>query len=615
MTKQNIFKNLLNQKGQVFLLAVVILFIVLVGTLILFNNSLTFSQDSRYSIESLQATHLAEAGIDKAVAALNASPALYSGEPESFLGPGSYSVDISPKDSVTYIVAATGYIPDKTQPKAKRTVKIEVSKGTGIAFNYGVQVGDGGLIMKPSSEVRGSIYSNGNITMDNNTKITGDVFVAGGVAPAANQENNCVLPNCTDFTFGKVTGGEDRMDLAQSFEPTLTATLNKISVKLQKNGTPPNLNVKIVTDSSGSPSKTVLSTGTLYASLVSTLTYGFVDVALNPAPLLSANTPYWIIVDTCANSTNCNTPDYWTWSVDTLFAYSRGVGKWSPNWQAGNPSWNNLSLGDLDFKIYLGGVATFIKGSNGATVGHIQNNVRFGDLHANTIEDLEITKDAYFQLLKGSVSIGGTSFPNSADPAVQVMPISDTIIAFWENLAESQGGVYPGDVTTCPVSMHGRYDGNVSLPNGCTVRIDGYVHITGSLNLSNNDILKLNSSIGASSKAIIVDGIISMDNNNQILGSGTNGSYLILISKYSTKNDPLKNWAIDIRNGGNTGVMYSNEGAIRVANNNIMKELTGWKLQLENNVVVEYETGLAGTFFSSGPSGSYSPIKGTYQSE
>ncbi|MEK7481069.1 MAG: hypothetical protein AAB604_03145 [Patescibacteria group bacterium] len=63
--------------------------------------------------------------------------------------------------------------------QAIRNLDIRLHSGVGTSFVYGVQVGNGGLFMENNTRVNGSIYSNGNITGENNPLITGDALLAG----------------------------------------------------------------------------------------------------------------------------------------------------------------------------------------------------------------------------------------------------------------------------------------------------------------------------------------------------------------------------------------------------------------------------------------------------
>lgn len=582
--------------GQAFLLVIMVIAVVLVITITLIGGATLYFQNTAYSINSEKATALAEAGVDKALASLNRSGGNYNGEIETKLDDGSYSVTITTKDAGTKIIESTGYIPNKTNPKVKRAIKIESSKGLGVSFNYGVQVGEGGLEMKQNSKVLGSVYSNGSIKMDNNSKITGDAWVAGGVSGTPDQQNECVGINCSDFIFGKIVSGETHLDVAQSFQLSSDSKVNKVALKLKKIGSPSDVVVRILKDKNGSPDKgEVKATGALYAGLV-TGSYGFVEVTFTSSPDLESDEIYWLMVDTSEDSSN-----YWSWSSDLAQSYTRGVAKWSPNWNVGNPSWNEIPA-DLDFKVFVGGVATFIDGAQGVNIG--------GDAHANTLKNLTVTGGAYYQIMDDVTA--GSLHPGSGDPEPKVMPISDANIAQWKAEAEA-AGVFTGNITTCPVSLPaGKYIGDIIIGHDkkCVITAGSPVWITGTLNLDNENTIKLDPNWGASSGVIMADGVVELDNKNKILGSGTVGSVLMLISTYNSTVDDII--AVHLKNDGNSGAIYAGNGKIEVGNGNQIKEATGWKIKLKENTIITYEQGMAGLFFS-GPGGSYALVKGTYQ--
>src|SRR5688572_21391847 len=118
--------SLKNQSGQVMIIALIVLGFVLLNTLFIIGGSVVYFQNSHYSIEAQQAINLAEAGIDKAIASLNVSAGSYSGDNEIVLDTGSVSINITSPNPNSRLVEATGYVPNKTNPKAKRTVKIQV---------------------------------------------------------------------------------------------------------------------------------------------------------------------------------------------------------------------------------------------------------------------------------------------------------------------------------------------------------------------------------------------------------------------------------------------------------------------------------------------------------
>lgn len=60
-----------------------------------------------------------------------------------------------------------------------RKVKIKLTTDFGVSFHYGVQVGDGGLVMENNSLVSGNVYSNGPISGFNSNLIKGSAVSAG----------------------------------------------------------------------------------------------------------------------------------------------------------------------------------------------------------------------------------------------------------------------------------------------------------------------------------------------------------------------------------------------------------------------------------------------------
>lgn len=591
------------EAGEAFLLVIIVVAIVLVGTMALIGGATLYFQNALYSVNSEKATNLAEAGVDKAIVALNKSAGTYNGETETSLGDGSYSVMITTKGPGSKIIESTGYIPNKLSPKVRRTVKIEASQGVGVSFVYGIQVGEGGLELGNNNQVQGTIYSNGNIQAGNNNVITGDAWVAGGPQPNPDQETDCVGSNCSDFIFGKTVSGEQRLDVAQSFKPGSTNTLNKVAVKIKRQGSPPDVTVRLLRDDNGKPDKNgVITNGILFSSL-STSSFGWIDVTFSSSPQLLADTTYWLMTDTSSNNNN-----FWIWQNDLAGSYTRGEPKWSDNWSVGNPQWTGLG-GDLSFKTFMGGSVASIRADNDFQV---QN-----DVHANTIENLSIGDEAFYQTIINSTVSGASCtnnpkcHPGSADPPPKVFPISEANISEWKAQAEA-GGLSGGDLNGCVATLDNKkIVGNVSFNNNCIVTVKTPIWVTGNLTLSNNNKLKLSTEYGATSGVIVVDGKVNLSNDNDLEGTGQGASLLMVLSTYDSRVNNED--AVNVGNNGNSGVFYAHKGIINPGNNNQFKELTAWKIRLTNNSIINYETGLSSSLFSSGPSGSYSLVGGTYQ--
>lgn len=601
------------ESGQIILVMFVALGVVLFTVLSVIAGAQVYFQNALYSANAEKAMALAEAGVDKALALLNRTGGSYNdnGETETVFGDGSYSVTITSIDAASKLVEVTGYIPNKDKPRVKRTIKISASRGTGISFNYGIQVGEGGLELGNNNTILGSIYSNGSISMGEFNTITGGAWVAAGVAPFANQQTDCDGSNCTDYLFGRNISGQDRLDVGMSFKPSTTDKIRKVSLKIKKIGNPPDAVVRIMADDNGKPKKNgVLATGTLLSSKV-TEVYAAdgIDVTFSSNPTLSSGTTYWIMIDTSADTNN-----YWSWQNDLAQSYNNGQPKWSPNWNAGNPSWNSFS-GDLSFKVFMGGTVNSLTAGNNTTVQ--------GDAHANTIEGVRINGNAYYQsdLSISNSIVGGSScpnshcFPGSEDPAPQAFPISEANIGSWTQEAEAvsaETGLLPQPVCGSVIPWGpGKYNGNLTLGNSCNIIVKTPIWITGNLNMGNSNTFTLDSSYGSGSGIMVVNGQVEMGNQNQLLGTEAGNSILVLLSTYDSRINNES--AIKIGNIGNTGVFYADKGIIDPGNSNSFKEITAWKIKITNDSTIDYQTGLASILFSSGPGGTYSLVKGTYQ--
>lgn len=597
------------ERGEILVIVIAALGVVLFTVLFIIAGAQLYFQNASYSIDGEKATALAEAGIDKAITSLNKTSGGYAGETETVLGDGSYSVTVTSTDAATKVIESTGYVPNKLKARSKRTLKITSSRGVGASFVYGVQVGEGGLELGNTNIITGTIYSNGSINGGNDNEITGDVWVAGGPQAQADQSTDCTGANCSDFIFGTSVSGQSQLDVAQSFKPSTSQVLNRISLNFKKIGSPADVTVRIMKDKSGEPDKNqVLATGTLFSSLVS-VNYGWIEVAFDVLPTLTAGTVYWIMVDTTSSTSN-----YWAWQADLAKSYICGnpdvcLAKWSPSWNAGNPIWTQINA-DLSFKTFMGGAPTKIDGGSGKGILVKKDaSGNGGNAHANTIKDIIIQGAAYFQILENSTA--GQYFPGSVDPPPKVFPISDANVADWENQAQI-AGVTSGDITSCPTILGpGKIVGNVTFGTNCNVVVKSPIWITGNLTFNSNNILRLDSAYGETSGVIVVDGQISLGSNNKLEGTGLGSSILMGLSKYDSRTNGIS--AISLTNIANSGVFYASRGIIEPGNKNTFKELTAWGIRLINNGTINYETGLSSTIFTSGPSGTYTLVKGTYQ--
>ncbi len=457
----------------------------------------------------------------------------------------------------------------------QRKVNVVLGTGVGAAFSYGVQVGSGGFVMDNGSEIVGSVYSNG--TISGSGIITGSATSANSPALTSNQTNGIGDPEY-DIIFGD---DNSRQDYSQSFQVSETGVLNKIQLKIKKIGSPTSLILKIMTDSSGKPSTTVLTSATIDNSLIST-NYGWVDVPLTSHIQLSSGTTYWFVLDSGTSNTK-----YYKIGANNN-GYANGVSKIGTSIGV----WNNTSPANLDsfFSVYLGGVTGSI---TGVTVG----TGSIGNTYAHTVTNATIRGTNYCQTGSNNNKTCDTS---RVDPVQLPMPISEQNILDWKDAAAA-GGTITGDYTV-PSNINlgpKKITGNLTLNNNRTLTMDGTIWVQGNLLIDNGSTLKLNSNYGTSEGVIIVDGTISINNNSTFQGSGATGSYMMALTTSSSTS------AINLSNNAGAVALYAANGTINVNNNGTAISLTGYYIHLNNNAVITYEEGLANANFVSGPSGTW----------
>lgn len=408
------------------------------------------------------------------------------------------------------------------------------------------------------------------------------------------------------------TGPTQRADVAQSFQLAAQNTLRRASLYIKKVGTPSDISIRIMPDEGGRPdnsSGNTIATGTLSASAV-TGSYGWVDVSFTTNPVLDANTTYWLMADTTLDANN-----YWIWGEDNTDAYAQGTGKHTTDWTAGG-TWPIIG-GDLNFRIWVGGSDT-----------SITDVIVDGDVHANSIVTSSVCGDAYYQSIDASSltflnaptgtcpspTTNGTAYPGSADPPLSSMPISQANITLWRGDATA-GGVIVGDYTvSTDVSLGPKeITGDLLMTaNNKVLTITGTVWVRGNVDISNGSSVRCDAAYGANSCIVLADGSVHTSNNGAFSGSGSVGSYIMLLTTLECDGSAATspggqpcghhNGAADVHNQAAGVIFYATDGLINLHNGADVAEATAYKLRLDNTATVTYEQGIANASFSSGPS-------------
>ncbi len=528
--------------------------------------------------KSKQSYFVSESGIEDLIYRIRHNKQ-YGGSETLVLGSSTATTTITNLSSSKKEITTIG-----DDDSRQRKIDTVLSTGVGTSFNYGVQTGRGGISFGNNSSIIGNVYANGDLT--GSGSVTGTAVAANSSALSADQLNDSPSTPTNSINF---RNSSSTADFAQSFQVSTSSPINKVQFYIKKVGSPANATVRLVTDSSGSPStNNLLSTqGTLSASSVTT-SYGWLDIVFSDNPTLYPGNTYWIIIDNSSSSSS----NYYTLGANDS-VYTSGapkVGNYAGSWSSTSPS----TL-DSYFSIYLGGLTSTINGifvgSNGA-----------GDAWAHTITGATVSGTKYCQ-------VGTGCNTSRTDPPSKSFPISDANITSWKNDATS-GGTISGDysVSSSNQSLGPKeITGNLSVGNGKTLTITGTLWVHGNISLSNNSTIKLASSYGTDDGVIVTDGNISITNNGVFAGSGTTGSYLMALttSDCPTSSNCSGSYAIDVNNNAGAVILNAQKGTIHLNNNANLIEATGETLILDNNATVTYQSGLADMNFSSGPSGSW----------
>lgn len=261
--------------------------------------------------------------------------------------------------------------------------------------------------------------------------------------------------------------------------------------------------------------------------------------------------------------------------------------------------------------------AHFIEGS---TIGGSTNSYDLkttqvtGNVIATTITSCTGTVggDATYDTKASCTIAGAQTTPNPTDfvdPEVVSLPIADAQVLAWENEAEA-GGVITSQTYDSGTTNLGpkKINGDLTVKNSAILNVTGTLWVTGKVTFENSAIVRLDAGYGAGSGVIVAGvagsttaGLITLKNSAQVQGSGTAGSYMMLLSQMVN----TSSISINAGNSGSAAILYAGYGLIDINNSGQFKEITAAKIKISNSATITYESGLANATFSSGPSGGY----------
>lgn len=559
----------------------VVFFFVFIGLTILIGIVTPTAREFRISTEnfkSKQTYFLAESGAEDVIYRLKNSKKTNNTQ-NLILGDSSSTTtvtDIGGGQKQISTLANTGSV--------QRKVDVKLNTASGVSFNYGVLVGQGGVYLD-SGIVNGNIYANGPITASSSgsNSVSGTAISANSPAITADQSNGSGTPS-SNINFGNATATQD---IAQSFRVSTSLPLNKVNLYIKKTGSPSNATVNIMNDSSGNVGTTVIASGTLSASAVTT-SYGWIEVSFTTNPLLDSSKNYWIVVDASSSSSK-----YYTIGGTLGNAYAAGGSKIG---QLGG-TWNNTNSNIIDyyFGLYLGGINGSISGSSQWNQLHI--GTVSGIAKAHNVNSVNATGNIYCQSGSGN----NKACISEADPTYVPFPVSDANIEQWQTDA-SVGGTYTGNYTVgyAGASIGPKViTGDLTVSSGGTLTITGTIWVKGNIILNGGSLTKLSSGYGSNDGVLMTNGTISISGGAKAIGSGTTGGYLMLLSLSESSS------AMSISGDAGAVIAYAPYGNITITGGSAIKAATGYKLTLTGNSSITYESGLTNNNFSSGPSGTW----------
>lgn len=581
-------KEITGQQGkQGSVMLMVTLFFAMLGAATIFSTSnlaVHSLRDMQNSARTRQSYATAESGIEDVYYRLKNNMNVSATESLS-LGSSSATTTVTTIGTDQKQIESTG-----TRNSIQRKITTRLTAAPGVAFNYGLQAGNGGVLMDGGSTIIGNIYSNGNIDAVSAT-ITGSAIAADSIALAADQTNESPLPPTSSLNFRNASGSQD---FAQSFQVSSTEPLKKVQFYIKKTGSPSDATVRLVANNNGSPSTTTIPIGTvsLSSGLVTT-SYGWAEVVFSSYPSLIPGTTYWIVIDSSSSNSN----NYYTIASNSTYANGAAkTGSYGGSWTTTNA--------DGYFRIYTGGTTSTIGRATYST-GLLVGTSGVGDVWATTVKGTSAQGGMYCTTGTNTNKPCDTS---RGSPPAQPLPFSDANIQSWKDAAAAGGTITGNHSVGWAGGTLGpkRITGNLTISGGGTLTLTGPLWVEGNVSITGGGKLALPANYAQYSETIVSDGYMTINGGGSV-GSGTSGSYLFLVS---TSLCPYAancsgNYAIRVSGGAGAIAINAQEGGVILEGGASLKAAVGNYITISGGSTVTYDSGLASPSFSSGPSGEW----------
>lgn len=210
--------------------------------------------------------------------------------------------------------------------------------------------------------------------------------------------------------------------------------------------------------------------------------------------------------------------------------------------------------------------------------------------YASVINYADVTGVMYCTSSTGSSS----SCVSAPDPAYEDLPISSEDISGWKDDAETGGTISGNYTATAPGTILGpkKIDGDLTVPTGSTLTLSGTLWVTGDVTVSGTGSIILSSSYGGDSGMVIADGTITAGSTATVQGSGTTGSFLMLLS---TKTGSAISYG-----GSGEGILYAPAGTVALTGGAIARSVIGMTVTIAGTSSILYDDPLGSVVFHSG---------------
>lgn len=251
-----------------------------------------------------------------------------------------------------------------------------------------------------------------------------------------------------------------------------------------------------------------------------------------------------------------------------------------------------------------------------------------GTIWSNTVRDVEVDGDAYYNIALGDNEFNGEEF--ALDPFIDpvLFPLSDEEIDSWQQRILDTGTIEPAGGSNC---SGGRWEitddmplGNILIEcdidirgtgGGTIITLTGPVWVRGNIRMRQGPTIRIAPSVGSRSVPFIADNPasrisssrISVENDTNFDIPDDSPSFVFMISRNHAAANNDETTAIDIgQSSKGNWVAYTNEGSVEFGNSVKLRSVTAYRIFIGNSTEITYDTGLANVHFVGGPGGAYS---------